>query len=39
MYPKKGKESQDEPCYQGKFWDHTTKTFKTWKELQRIENE
>ena len=24
-----------EPCYQGKFWDNTTKTFKTWKELQQ----
>ena len=24
-----------EPCYQGKFWDDTTKTFKTWREVQR----
>ena len=33
-----GDESQDESCYQGKFWDDTTKTFKTWREVQR-ENE
>jgi len=24
-----------EPCYQGKFWDDTIKTFKTWREVQR----
>ena len=30
-----GDESQDESCYQGKFWDDTTKTFKTWREVQR----
>ena len=34
-----GAESLDEPCYQGKFWDHTTKTFKTWRELQREDEE
>ena len=33
-----GDESQDESCYQGKFWEDTTKTFKTWREVQR-ENE
>ena len=32
-----GPESLDEPCYQGKFWDHTTKTFKTWREVQRAD--
>ena len=25
--------SQDDNCYQGKFWDHTTKTYKRWNEL------
>ena len=34
-----GDESQDEACYQGKFWDDTTKTFKTWRELQREDEE
>ena len=28
-------EEEVEPCYQGKFWDDTTKTFKTWREVQR----
>jgi len=28
-----------ETCYQGKFWDHRTKTFKTWKEIQGDINE
>ena len=28
-----------EPCYQGKFWDDTTKTFKTWREVQREDEE
>ena len=28
-------EEEVEPCYQGKFWDATTKTFKTWREVQR----
>ena len=28
-------EQEVETCYQGKFWEHTTKTFKTWKELQQ----
>ena len=22
-----------EPCYQGRFWDYTTKTYKRWDEL------
>ena len=22
---------EGEPCYQGKFWNDTTKTFKTWR--------
>jgi len=26
-------EQEVETCYQGKFWEHTTQTFKTWKEL------
>ena len=26
-----------ETCYQGKFWDDTTKTFKNWKEMQRAD--
>jgi len=29
----KGDKSQDEPCYQGKFWDHNTKKLVRWKEL------
>ena len=32
-------EEEVEPCYQGKFWDDTTKTFKTWKEIQGNTNE
>ena len=24
---------KDSNCYQGKFWDHTTKTYKRWNEL------
>ena len=36
---KKGDKSQDDPYYQGKFWDYTTKTFKTWRELQREDEE
>ena len=32
-------EEEVEPCYQGKFWDDTTKTFKTWRELQREDEE
>ena len=28
-------EEEVEPCYQGKFWNDTTKTFKTWREVQR----
>ena len=32
-YGESKEESQDEPCYQGKFWDSTTKTFKNWNEL------
>ena len=28
-----GDESQDESCYQGKFWDCTTKKFVRWHEL------
>ena len=34
-----GAEYLDEPCYPGKFWDDTTKTFKTWKEIQGNTNE
>ena len=25
--------SQDDNCYKGLFWDHTTKTYKRWKKL------
>ena len=25
--------SQDDNCYKGLFWDHTTKTYKRWNEL------
>ena len=32
-------EEEVEPCYQGKFWSDTTKTFKTWRELQREDEE
>ena len=32
-------ESQDDNCYKGLFWDHTTKTYKRWKELQRANEE
>ena len=28
-------EQEVETCYQGKFWEHTTQTFKTWEELQQ----
>jgi len=28
-----GDESQDESCYQGKFWDHTANKFVRWHEL------
>jgi hypothetical protein len=28
-------EEEVEACYQGKFWNDTTKTFKTWREVQR----
>ena len=34
----KGKEPQDEPCYQGKFWDHTKKDFVSWKEVIKKED-
>ena len=30
-----GDESQDESCYQGKFWDNTTKKLVRWHELTR----
>ena len=26
-------EEEVEPCYQGKFWEHTTNTFVRWNEL------
>ena len=32
-------ESQDDNCYKGLFWDHTTKTYKRWNELQRANEE
>ena len=32
-------EEEVEPGYQGKFWSDTTKTFKTWRELQREDEE
>ena len=32
-------EEEVEPCYKGKFWSDTTKTFKTWRELQRDDEE
>ena len=34
----KGAKSQDEPCYQGKFWDHTKKDFVSWKEVIKKED-
>tara|TARA_R100000781_G_C4020907_1_gene107091 strand:- start:5 stop:244 length:240 start_codon:yes stop_codon:yes gene_type:complete len=27
--------SQDDPCYQGLFWDYETETFLRWNELQK----
>jgi len=32
-------EEEVEPCYQGRFWDYTTKTFKTWEELKETNEE
>ncbi len=32
-WSEEGIKSQDEPCYQGKFWDHTKKDFVSWSEL------
>ena len=28
-----GEESKDDTCYQGRFWDNTTKKFVRWHEL------
>ena len=37
-WSEEGIKSQDDPYYQGKFWDHTKKDFVSWSELIKKDN-